>query len=101
MKNPLMSMWMSAANKAIGTGRGLMTAEMRRQQSAAAKEAMRAAGTDRPDVERALIGAGQGAVDFGWTGLVLDMIHAEGWSGQGPGVRGQGSGVRGQEKWYS
>ena len=44
MKNPLMSMWMSAANKAIGTGRGLMTAEMRRQQSAAAKEAMRAAG---------------------------------------------------------
>ena len=44
MKNPWMSMWMSAANKAIGTGRGLMTAEMRRQQSAAAKEAMRAAG---------------------------------------------------------
>ena len=30
MKNPMMSMWMSAANKAIGTGRGLMTAEMRR-----------------------------------------------------------------------
>lgn len=44
MKNPLMSMWMSAANKAIGTGRGLMTAEMRRQQSAAAKKAMQAAG---------------------------------------------------------
>jgi glycogen debranching enzyme len=22
---------------------------------------------------------GQGAVDFGWTGLVLDLIHAEGW----------------------
>lgn len=44
MKNPLMSMWMSAANKAIGTGRGLMTAEMRRQQSALAKEAMRSAG---------------------------------------------------------
>ena len=44
MKNPLMSIWMSAANKAIGTGRGLITAEMRRQQSAAAKEAMRAAG---------------------------------------------------------
>jgi glycogen debranching enzyme len=24
-------------------------------------------------------GAGQGAVDFGWTALVLDLIHAEGW----------------------
>ncbi|MBP7003557.1 hypothetical protein [Amaricoccus sp.] len=44
MKNPFMSMWMSAANKAIGAGRGLVTAEMRRQQSAMAKEAMRAAG---------------------------------------------------------
>ena len=22
---------------------------------------------------------GQGAVDFGWTTLVLDLIHAEGW----------------------
>jgi hypothetical protein len=44
MKNPLMSAWLSAANRAIGTGRGLMTAEMRRAQSAAAKEAMRAAG---------------------------------------------------------
>lgn len=44
MKNPMMSMWMSAANKAIGTGRGLMTAEMRRQQSAMAKEAMRSVG---------------------------------------------------------
>lgn len=44
MKNPMMSMWMSAANKAIGTGRGLMTAEMRRQQSAMAKEAMRSFG---------------------------------------------------------
>jgi len=26
-----------------------------------------------------LTGAGLGAVDFGWTTLVLDMIHAEGW----------------------
>jgi glycogen debranching enzyme len=25
-------------------------------------------------------GQGQGAVDFGWTALVLDLIHAEGWS---------------------
>jgi hypothetical protein len=22
---------------------------------------------------------GLGAVDFGWTALVLDLIHAEGW----------------------
>lgn len=48
MKNPLMSAWLSAANRAIGTGRGLMTAEMRRSQSAAAKEAMRAAGLGGP-----------------------------------------------------
>jgi len=26
-----------------------------------------------------LSGAGQGAVDFGWTALILDLIHAEGW----------------------
>lgn len=25
-------------------------------------------------------GAGYGAIDFGWTGLVLDLIHAEGWA---------------------
>jgi hypothetical protein len=44
MKNPFMSAWLSAANRAAGVGRGMVTAEMRRQQSAAAKEAMRAAG---------------------------------------------------------
>jgi hypothetical protein len=44
MKNPFMSMWLSNANRALGIGRGMVTAEMRRQQSAAAKEAMRAAG---------------------------------------------------------
>ena len=44
MKNPFMSMWLSNANRALGVGRGMVTAEMRRQQSAAAKEAMRAAG---------------------------------------------------------
>jgi hypothetical protein len=43
MKNPFMSLWLSNVNRAIGVGRGLVTAEMRRQQSAAAKEAMRAA----------------------------------------------------------
>jgi hypothetical protein len=44
MKNPFMSMWLSNANRALNVGRGMVTAEMRRQQSAAAKEAMRAAG---------------------------------------------------------
>jgi hypothetical protein len=44
MKNPFMSMALSAANRAAGMGRGMVTAEMRRQQSAMAKEAMRAAG---------------------------------------------------------
>jgi len=40
MKNPFMSMWLSNANRALGVGRGMVTAEMRRQQSAGAKEAM-------------------------------------------------------------
>ena len=40
MKNPFMSLWLSNANRALGVGRGMVTAEMRRQQSAAAKEAM-------------------------------------------------------------
>ena len=44
MKNPFMSLWLSHANRALGVGRGMVTAEMRRQQSAAAKEAMRAVG---------------------------------------------------------
>lgn len=44
MKNPFMSMWLSNANRALGVGRGLVTAEMRRQQSAAAKVVMRAIG---------------------------------------------------------
>jgi hypothetical protein len=40
MKNPFMSMWLSNANRALGVGRGMVTAELRRQQSAA----MRATG---------------------------------------------------------
>jgi hypothetical protein len=44
MKNPFMSLWLSNANRALGVGRGMVTAEMRRQQSAVAKEAMRAVG---------------------------------------------------------
>ena len=33
-KNPLMSLWLSAANSAAGSARGLWMAEMQRQQSA-------------------------------------------------------------------
>ena len=38
MKNPWMSMWLSAANKAAGAARGFGTAELHRQQKALAKE---------------------------------------------------------------
>ena len=34
-----MSLWPSHANRALGAGRGLVTAEMRRRQSAAARAA--------------------------------------------------------------
>lgn len=44
MKNPFMSVWLSNANRALGVGRGLVTAEMRRQQNAATKEALRSVG---------------------------------------------------------
>lgn len=42
MKNPWMSMWLSAANKAAGTGRGLWMAEAQRQQQAFIKEMTKA-----------------------------------------------------------
>lgn len=44
MKNPWMSMWLSAANKAAGTGRGLWMAEAKRRQGALVKEMARASG---------------------------------------------------------
>ncbi|HRO09909.1 hypothetical protein [Amaricoccus sp.] len=44
MKNPWMSLWLSAANRTAGTARGLWTAEARRQQQAFAKEMTRAWG---------------------------------------------------------
>jgi len=44
MKNPWMSMWLSAANKAAGAARGFGTAELHRQQKAVASEAARAMG---------------------------------------------------------
>lgn len=42
-KNPLMSMWLSAANTWAGAARGAMTAEARRLQKAATKAALRPA----------------------------------------------------------
>ena len=48
MKNPWMSMWLSAANKAAGAARGLGTAELHRQQKTMAKEAARAMGLGPP-----------------------------------------------------
>ena len=41
MKNPWLSMWLSAANSAAGAARGFWTAEMRRQQKAMVNEAGR------------------------------------------------------------
>lgn len=44
MKNPWMSMWLSAANKAAGASRGAWMAEASRQQQAFAKEMAKAWG---------------------------------------------------------
>jgi hypothetical protein len=41
MPNPWMSMWLSAANSWAGAMRGLWTAELHRQQTAAANEMIR------------------------------------------------------------
>ena len=38
-KNPFMSMWLSTANRLVGTFRGQATAEMKRQAKTAAAEA--------------------------------------------------------------
>ena len=53
MKNPWISMWLSAANKAAGPVRGFWTAEAKRQQTAVAKEAMKASGLSAPTKKRA------------------------------------------------
>jgi hypothetical protein len=42
MKNPFMSMWLSAANRAVGSGAGFWKASARRQQTAALNEANKA-----------------------------------------------------------
>ncbi len=41
-KNPLLSMWLSAANAWAGAARGLMAAEVSRQRKALTKAATRA-----------------------------------------------------------
>jgi hypothetical protein len=53
MKNPWMSAWLSAANRAAGTARGLWLAEARRQQNAAAKSLSKAGGTGAKKGSRA------------------------------------------------
>jgi hypothetical protein len=47
MKNPWLSLWMSAANTATGTVRGFWTAEMHRQQKAMMKEVARSSDLGR------------------------------------------------------
>lgn len=44
MKNPWMSMWLSAANKAAGPMRGAAMAEVKKQQNAVVKAATQAMG---------------------------------------------------------
>jgi hypothetical protein len=46
-KNPLMSMWLSAANTWAGAARGLAAAEMGRQRKAAVKAATRPPATGK------------------------------------------------------
>ena len=41
MRNPWMSLWLSAANASAGAARGFWTAEMRRQQTAMLNEMTR------------------------------------------------------------
>jgi hypothetical protein len=41
MKNPFLSMWLSAANTAAGSARAFWTAELSRQQKAIARQAGR------------------------------------------------------------
>jgi hypothetical protein len=41
MRNPWLSLWLSAANSWAGAMRGLWTAELHRQQTAAANEMIR------------------------------------------------------------
>ena len=48
MKNPFLSMWLSAANTAAGSARGFWTAELHRQQKAFTKGLAAPASKKRP-----------------------------------------------------
>lgn len=48
MKNPWMSLWLSAANKAAGPVRGFWTAEAERQRKAMTEATFRAWGLGTP-----------------------------------------------------
>ena len=52
MKNPFLSMWLSAANTAAGSARGFWTAELHRRQKAVAKGLAAPASKKRPPAKR-------------------------------------------------
>jgi hypothetical protein len=52
MKNPFLSMWLSAANTAAGSARGFWTAELQRQQKAFAKSLAAPASKKRAPAKR-------------------------------------------------
>ena len=52
MKNPFLSMWLSAANTAAGSARAFWTAEMQRQQKTLAKGFAAPASKKRPSAKR-------------------------------------------------
>jgi len=52
MKNPFLSMWLSAANTAAGSARAFWTAELQRQQKAFAKGITAPASKKRPSSKR-------------------------------------------------
>lgn len=52
MKNPFLSMWLSAANTAAGSARAFWTAEMQRQQKAFGKGLAAPASKKRPSASR-------------------------------------------------
>jgi hypothetical protein len=65
-KNPLMSLWMSAANSAAGSARGLWMAELHRQQR-----------TMMQDLTKQMINFWSGArgAQMGSTGEVATQLH--------------------------
>ncbi len=52
MKNPFLSMWLSAANTAAGATRGFWTAELQRQQKAIANGVTAPGSKKRPSAKR-------------------------------------------------